>query len=105
MLSKHLAQILKPMVGLDFCNQMQHVKLEEDDELVSFNVVSLFTSIPVNLAIQVATDVLSKDDPLQDRTAVPAIPVEDRNFRVRILDKNNVINFKVSLGRVPFLLD
>ena len=48
--------------SLDFCDQIKHVKLEDDDELVSFDVVSLFTSIPVELAIQVATDVLSKED-------------------------------------------
>jgi len=34
--------------------------VKKDDELVSFDVVSLFNSIPVELAIQVATDVLSK---------------------------------------------
>lgn len=86
MLSKHLAQTLKPLIGntdftvknsLDFCDQMKHVKLGEDDELVSFDVVSLFTSIPVELAIQVATDVLSKDDTLQDRTAVPVEDIVD----------------------------
>ena len=86
MLSKHLAQILKPLVGntdftvknsLDFCDQIKHVKLEEDDELVSFDVVSLFTSIPVELAIQVATDVLSKEDTLHDRTAIPVEDIVD----------------------------
>ena len=29
--------------SLDFCDQIKHVKLEDDDELVSFDVVSLFT--------------------------------------------------------------
>ncbi|XP_068704374.1 uncharacterized protein [Montipora capricornis] len=86
MLSKHLAQTLKPLVGktdftvkttLDFCDQIKHVKLEEDDELVSFDVVSLFTSIPMKLAIQVATDVLSKDDTLYDRTAIPVEDIVD----------------------------
>ena len=86
MLSKHLAQTLKLLVGktdfmvnnsLDFCDQIKHVKLEEDDEMVSFNAVSLFTSIPVELAIQVATDVLSKDDTLYDRTAIPVKDIID----------------------------
>ena len=86
MLSKHLAQTLKPLVGnpdftvknsLDFCDQIKHVKLEEDDELVSFDVVSLFTSIPAELPIQAATDVLSKEDTLHDRTAIPVEDIVD----------------------------
>ena len=51
--------------------------MKKDDELVSFDVISLFTSIPVKLAIQVATDVLSKDDTLQDRTAIPVEDIVD----------------------------
>ena len=39
--------------------------LGEDYDLVSFDVFSLFTSIPVVLAIQVATVWLSNDDTLQ----------------------------------------
>ena len=30
--------------SLEFCEQMKNVKLEEGDELLSFDVVSLFTS-------------------------------------------------------------
>ena len=56
------------------CEQMKNVKLEEGDELLSFDVVSLCTSIPVELAIQVATDVLSNDATLQDRSTIP-VPV------------------------------
>ena len=51
--------------SLDFCEQMKHIKLKEDDELDSLDV--LFTSIAVELAIHVATKVLSKGDTLQDR--------------------------------------
>ena len=50
---------------------MKNVKLEEGDELLSFDVVSLFISIPVDLAIQVATEVLSDDETLQDRSTIP----------------------------------
>ena len=44
--------------------------LGEDYDLVSFDVFSLLTSIPVVLAIQVATVWLSNDDTLQDRTSI-----------------------------------
>jgi len=56
---------------------MKNVKLEEGDELLSFDVVSLFTSIPVELAIQVATDVLSKNATLQDRSTIPVDDIVD----------------------------
>ena len=36
-----------------------------------------FTSIPVELAIQVATDVLSKYDTVDDRTAIPVEDIVD----------------------------
>ena len=85
-----LISVLPPLVGdtdftvrnsLDFCDHLEHVKLEEDDELVSFDAVSLFTSIPVELAIQVATDVLSKNDTLHDRTAIPVEDIVSTNFK------------------------
>ena len=86
MLSKHLAQILRPLMNnteltvknsVEFCEQMKNVRLKEDDELLSFDVVSLFTSIPVGLAIQVATDVLSNDETLQDRSTIPVDDIVD----------------------------
>ena len=62
---------------VEFCNQMEHIQLRESNELVSFEVVSLFTSIPVELAIQVATDGLCNDDTLHDRTAIPVDDIID----------------------------
>ena len=44
------------------------------DELVSFNVVSLFTKIPVDLAVKVAEERLREDASLGQRTS---LPVED----------------------------
>ena len=49
MLSKHLAQILRPLMNntdltvknsVEFCEQMKNVKLEEGDKLLSFDVYS-----------------------------------------------------------------
>ena len=62
---------------VEFCEQMENVKLEEGDELLSFDVVSLFLSIPVDLAIQVATDVLCNDETLQDRYTIPVGDIVD----------------------------
>ena len=63
--------------SVEFCKQMKNVRLKEDDELLPFDVVSLFTSIPVDLAIQVATDVLSNDETLQDRSTIPVDDIVD----------------------------
>ena len=41
--------------------------MKEENQLISFVVVSLFTSIPLELAIQVATVVHSTDGTLKDR--------------------------------------
>ena len=48
--------------------------LKADQVLVSFDVVSLFTNIPVDLAIKVATKSLRQDATLLQRTS---LPVED----------------------------
>ena len=66
--------------SVEFCEEMKNVSLKEDEELVSFDVVSLFTSIPVKLAIQVAKDLLSNDDTLQDRTTIPVDDIVDFLF-------------------------
>ena len=69
MLLKHLAQILRPLMSstdlmvknsVEFCEQMKNV------------VVSLFTSIPVDLAIQVAND-----ETLLDRSTIPVDDIVD----------------------------
>ena len=61
-LAKYVAKILKPLVGNtdsfikdshDFVNLIKNETLEKDDILVSFDVVSLFTKIPLDEAIQV----------------------------------------------------
>ena len=51
--------------------------LDADQMLVSFDVVSLFTKIPVDLAIKVATNGLRYDDSLWQRTSLPLEDITD----------------------------
>ena len=59
-LARELAKILAPLAGrspshvrnsADFVNQIHHVPLEETDVMASFDVVSLFTRVPVDEAL------------------------------------------------------
>ena len=61
-LAKHLAKILKPLVGKTFSfikyssqlvSKMKDWKMNDNDLLISFDVVSLYTKIPINEAVEV----------------------------------------------------
>ena len=74
-----MAKILKPLTGnsaytvknsTKFCGSIADINLQDDDELVSFDVVSLFTSIPVDAVVNVAYNCLVNDENLQEMTAL-----------------------------------
>ena len=46
---------------------MQNVKLEDNEILVSFDVVSLFTNVPVDESCKIAKDRLLSDDSLSKK--------------------------------------
>jgi hypothetical protein len=65
-LAKHVAKILSPLVGHtdsfikdsnDFIKIIKNEKIRPQDTLISFDVVSLFTKIPLNEAIQIIKEV------------------------------------------------
>ena len=82
-ISGYLARILSPVVGntdytvknsCEFADFIRDKTLNACEELVSFDVVSLFTKIPVDLAVKVAEERLREDASLGQRTS---LPVED----------------------------
>ena len=76
-LSKYLAMILQPLVKTSphtinntnaFLTNIKDLKLETDEILISFNVVSLFTSIPLDTAKRITNELLTNDKSWQTRT-------------------------------------
>ena len=83
-LSKHLVYLLSPMIGkttshvrnsIQFASFISEQTLAGSQVLVSFDVVSLFTNVPVDLACQVAGARLELDESLMDRTSLSAAQI------------------------------
>ena len=77
--AKELARILKPLMGnspyqvqnsRDFIQQIQDIKLKEDQCIMSYDVKALFTSVPIQPAIDVIKKRLEEDEELQKRTSM-----------------------------------
>ena len=77
--AKELAKIRKPLVGKsqhhitstqDFVEQVKHIKLEPGECLSSYDVSALFTSVPIDPALNIIKDLLDKDNTLKERTVM-----------------------------------
>ena len=78
-LAKELNRILFPLVGRTdsfvnnsshFVNIISQIHLEDNDLLVSFDVKSLFTRVPINDALIIIKDRLLSDSELDNRTTM-----------------------------------
>ena len=77
MITNYLAYILSPLVGnschhvlnsQSFVESIKHERVEDDEELRSYDVTALFTSVPVDKALTIIRSRLEDDESLKDRT-------------------------------------
>jgi hypothetical protein len=75
--AKLLAEILSPLVGKtrhhitnsqQFSEKIRKERVEDDEELRSYNVSALFTSVPVDRALVIIRSRLESDNTLSERT-------------------------------------
>ena len=75
--ARSLADLLTPLFGntehhvknsKDLVHKLENIKVQEDECLISHDVVSLFTNVPIPEALKIIRDRLEKDEKLKDRT-------------------------------------
>ena len=98
--AKKVAIILKPLVGKsphhinstqDFVEQVKHITLAPGECLSSYDVSALFTSVPVDPALNIIKDLLEKDHPLKERTVMG---VSDIILLLEFCLKNTYFSFQ-----------
>ena len=84
--SKELSRILKPLVGKsphhihnnqDFMEHLKGIQLGPNEVMVSYDVRALFTSVPIQAALEVIEKLLKEDTGLQDRTSMSTKHIMD----------------------------
>ncbi|XP_049267759.1 uncharacterized protein LOC119378700 [Rhipicephalus sanguineus] len=107
-LSGYLHDVLRPLVGrtstyvkdsVDFVDKIRNVTLDSEEIMVSFDVKSMFTRIPVDYAVDCCRSALKNDDSLPARTPLEADDV------CRLLDfclRNTYFSFNGSFYKQVF---
>ena len=98
--AKELAKILKPLIGKflhhinstqDFVEKVKHITLGPGECLSCYDVSALFTSVPVDPAINIINDLLEKDHTLKERTV---LAVTDVILLLEFCLKNTYFSFQ-----------
>ncbi|XP_064464591.1 uncharacterized protein LOC135375888 [Ornithodoros turicata] len=75
--SKFLAELLAPLMykndrsvknSAEFCELIRDIRIDDGDVMMSFDVISLFTNVPIDVALSVVRTKLRADVDLEDRT-------------------------------------
>ena len=85
-IEKELARILSPLRGKTdsyiknshhFVHKLTETTIQDCELMVSFDVKSLFTQVPINEALEVIEEQLKKDETLEDRTTLSPLTITD----------------------------
>ena len=85
-LSGFLARILSPLTGKsgltvknsgEFANIISKKTIHTDEVMISFDVQALFTNVPIEGAVQAASQRLNNDPSLPDRTKLTPTQITD----------------------------
>ena len=77
--AKSISKVLKPLVGKsphhiqstdDFVSKAKKITLQIGESLSSYDVTSLFTSVPIDAALSIIKDLLEKGEKLNYRTVL-----------------------------------
>ena len=83
-LAKELSRILTSLLGKnsytvmnssDFVHRIRDVHIDQGDQLISLDVTSLFTQVPVDDALNVLKEKLNDDRTQEERTSIPVAQV------------------------------
>ena len=109
-LSKCIAVLLTPLVGAngftvknfyEFAEQLKYLTINHDECMVSFDVISLFTKIPVDVAKTVVLERLKKDDTLDDRSG---LTLTDIMTALNLCLDNTYLHFRGKFYRRIFVV-
>ena len=81
---KELSRILRPLVGSsphhimnteDFVQQLKGITLKANEDIVSYDVSTLFTLVPIDPAIDIIRKKLELDSELHSRTSMSVVQI------------------------------
>ena len=106
-LSKFLSRILSSLLvnrysvrnSKEFVDYVQNFTISESEILVSFDVVSLFTSVPMDKALNLVLELLTSDESLSLRTS---LAISDITIGLKHCFSSTVFSYKNSLFKQIF---